>query len=131
MSFVNPLHYPVNPTQFSSYSSLVGATPNSQSSSQFISPFRRRLPQQLYTPISKWRNATGRTNIVHPAISFDFRGYKKQGIPMRDLSIADPHVVDRILEDPGATVLAHTGLQRITFRIIVSSFPIVFFDENC
>jgi hypothetical protein len=53
MSYVNPLHYPVNPTQFSSYSSLIGATPNSQSSSQFISPSRRRLPQQPYTPTSK------------------------------------------------------------------------------
>ena len=120
MSYVNPLHYPVNSTQFSSYSSLNGATPNSQNSSQFISPFRRRLLQQTYTPASKWRNATGRTNVVHPAISFDYKGYKRQGVPMRDLSARSSHGIGQMIEDPEDTVLAHTGLQRITFRILVS-----------
>lgn len=121
MSYVNPLHYPVNPTQFSSYSSLNGATPQSQTS-QFISPFRRRLPQQPYTPASKWRNATGRTNTVHAAISFDYKGYKRQGVPMRELSARSTHGIGQMIENPEDTVLADTGLQRITFRILVSLF---------
>lgn len=64
--------------------------------------------------------------MVYPAISFDFKGYKRQGVPMRELSAHSIHGIGQIIEDPEYTVLAHTGLQRITFRIQVSFFPLVF-----
>lgn len=129
MSYSNPLHHRPDDKQYSSYSSLNGATVNSHASSQFNSAFRRRLPQLPYTPSSKWHRATGRTNTVHPAISFDFKGYKRQGVPMRELSA---HNIGQKIEDPEYTVLAHTGLQRITFRIQVSFFFFPrLFDRNC
>jgi len=128
MSYVNPLHHPINTTQFSSYNSLNGATANSQATSQFISPFRRRLPQQPYTPTSKWRNATGRTNTVHAAIFFDYKGYKRQGVPMRELCARSIPGISQMIEDPEDLVLDDTGLQRITFRILVSfSFFLLLF----
>ncbi|GLB44466.1 putative glycosyl hydrolase family 79 C-terminal beta domain [Lyophyllum shimeji] len=89
-----------------------------QAASSFISPFRRRLPQPPYTPASKWRAATGRTNQLHSAITFDYLGYSKQGVPMRELSTRSAAALGSMIAGAGDAVLAHTGLARITLRII-------------
>ena len=49
--------------------------------------------------------------MVHPAISFDYKGYKRQGVSMRDLSARSSHEIGQMIEDAEDTVLAHTGLQ--------------------
>ncbi|KAG5639930.1 hypothetical protein DXG03_002328, partial [Asterophora parasitica] len=121
MSYVNPLHAPVSSAQYSPFSSLGGAVQPSASQpsgSSFSSPFRRRLPQPPYTPSSKWRGATGRTNQVHSAIAFDYIGYAKQGIPMRELSTRSANALAQMIGGAGDAVLAHTGVARITLRII-------------
>ncbi|KAF8073326.1 hypothetical protein FPV67DRAFT_1446310 [Lyophyllum atratum] len=120
MSYINPLHPPVPSSRQSQFSSLGGAVQPtaSQTASSFVSPFRRRLPQPPYTPASKWRNATGRLNQVHGAIAFDFLGYAKQGVPMRELSTRSAHALASMIHGAGDVVLAHTGLARITLRII-------------
>ncbi|KAF8165991.1 hypothetical protein B0H34DRAFT_787242 [Crassisporium funariophilum] len=117
MSYVNPLHIPVGSGQQSGYSSLNGAVAGSQQTSQFLSPFRRRMPQPAYAAVGKFRNATGRSNVVHSAISFDYLGHKRQGVPMRELSTRSIPGLAQMIEGAGDKVLAHTGLQRITLRI--------------
>ncbi|KAG5635520.1 hypothetical protein DXG03_005368, partial [Asterophora parasitica] len=120
MSYINPLHPPVSSSQKSQFSSLGGAVQPSaaQSASSFMSPCRRRLPQPPYTPASKWRAATGRTNKVHSAIPFDYLGYSKQGVPMRELSTRSTVALGQMIQGAGDAVLAHTGVARITLRII-------------
>ncbi|GLB34426.1 hypothetical protein LshimejAT787_0113100 [Lyophyllum shimeji] len=120
MAYVNPLHPPVPASQHSQFSTLGGAVKPTaaQTASAFISPFRRRVPQPPYTPASKWRAATGRTNQVHSAITFDYVGYSKQGVPMRELSTRSAAALGSMIVGAGDPVLAHTGLSRITLRII-------------
>ncbi|KAG6917559.1 hypothetical protein DXG01_002028 [Tephrocybe rancida] len=120
MSYLNPLHPPVRSSNQSQYSALDGAlySSSSQPTSSFLSPTRRRLPQQPYTPASKWRAATGRLDQVHNAIMFDYAGYAKQGVPMRELSARSGTVLASMIQGGKDTVLAHTGLARITFRIL-------------
>lgn len=123
MSYINPLHTPVSASNRSQFSSLGGAVSGAPAPAQFLSPFRRRLPQAQYTPSSKWKNATGRLNQLHNAISFDYLGYTKQGVPMRELSTRGAHALSSMIHGANDKVLAHTGLVRITFRIIVSPPP--------
>ncbi|RDB19892.1 hypothetical protein Hypma_013120 [Hypsizygus marmoreus] len=117
MSYLNPLHPPVTTAHRSQFSSLGGAVHGS-SPSTFLSPFRRRLPQAPYTPSSKWRNATGRLNEIHSAITFDFIGYSRQGVPMRELSTRSANALSQMIQGAEDHVLAHTGLARITLRIL-------------
>ncbi|KAF9463659.1 hypothetical protein BDZ94DRAFT_1163524 [Collybia nuda] len=118
MSYINPLHAPVSAANRSQFSSLGGAVNSTPTPGQFLSPFRRRLPQAPYTPSSKWRNATGRLNQLHSAISFDYLGYSKQGVPMRELSTRGTHALASMIHGANDPVLAHTGLVRITLRIL-------------
>ncbi|KAG6845549.1 hypothetical protein H0H87_007793 [Tephrocybe sp. NHM501043] len=117
MAYNNPLHPPIRSTNQSQYSSLDGAL-HSSSSPTFLSPTRLRLPQQSYTPASKWRTATGRLSQVHKAIAFDYPGYSRQGVSMRELSARSINTLASIIQGGGDSVFAHTGLARITLRIL-------------
>jgi hypothetical protein len=119
MSYINPLHAPVAPTNRSAYSSLGGAVHGAPTPSRFLSPFRRRLPQAPYTPSSKWKLATGRLNQLHNTVTFDYLGYTKQGVPMRELSTRGAHALASMIQGANDAVLSHTGLTRITIRILV------------
>ncbi|KAG6916458.1 hypothetical protein DXG01_006725 [Tephrocybe rancida] len=108
MSYHNPLHPPVRTAYQSQFSALSGAVQPA-----FLSPMRRRVPQQLYTP--KSRSLSGR---AHSPISFDHPGYSKQGIQMRELTARSVAALASIIQGAGDAVLAHTGLPRITLRIL-------------
>ena len=117
MSYTNPLHYSGAPS--SSFSSLSSACYGAaQQNSSFISPRRRRLPQAAYTP-GKWNGATGRVTAVHHPITFDYIGYHKQGVPMRELSARGAHALSQMIQGSSDLVFARTGIQRITFHILV------------
>ncbi|CAA7259433.1 unnamed protein product [Cyclocybe aegerita] len=118
MAHINPLHAPIYPIQHSGYSSLSGAMPAQAP----LPSGRKRLPQEPYTPASKWHNSTGRSNPVEAAIYFDYKGYKRQGVSMRELSARSVPGLFAMLEGGSDTVLAHTGLSRITFRIKAGLF---------
>lgn len=117
MSYVNPLHPPVSSSNRSDYSSLGGAVKTSSSR-------RRRLPQVPWTSASKWQNATGRSGQLHNAITFDVIGYPQQGFPMRELSTRSARALGEMMQGANDQVLSHTGLAKITLRIMVSCiFP--------
>ncbi|EAU82744.2 hypothetical protein CC1G_10649 [Coprinopsis cinerea okayama7 len=116
MASTNPLHAPVSSAQYSSYSSLSGALIDP--SHKFESPFRRWLPQSSYTPASKWRSTTGTDGHQIPAISFDFIGHSKQGVPMRELNMRSLSALAQMMDRANESVFASSGLQRITLRIM-------------
>ncbi|EDR16178.1 uncharacterized protein LACBIDRAFT_321426 [Laccaria bicolor S238N-H82] len=114
----NPLHPPIPSTFQSPFNALSGAVVCSANAPPFVSPFRRRLPQIPYTPSSKWRNVTGRTNLVHSPVHFDYLGYTRQGVPMRELSTRGAHALSSMIVGATDQVFVHTGLSRITLYII-------------
>ncbi|KAG6907989.1 hypothetical protein DXG01_006645 [Tephrocybe rancida] len=115
MSYANPLHPPVRYTQRSQYSSLCGAT---GFGTAFLSPTRQRMPQKPYTPTSKWDLAMGQNARLHSAIQFDHVGYTNQSIQMRELTARSSTALEAIIQGANDPVFAHTGLERITLRII-------------
>ncbi|EAU82617.1 hypothetical protein CC1G_07899 [Coprinopsis cinerea okayama7 len=116
MAHVNPLHSPVSSAQYSSYSSLSGALIDP--GHKFESPFRRWLPQKSYVPPSKWRQATATNNRHLPPLSFDYIGFKKQGIPMRELSARSITALGQMIAGANDPVFASTGLKSVTLRIM-------------
>ncbi|GLB36894.1 hypothetical protein LshimejAT787_0311810 [Lyophyllum shimeji] len=122
MAFNNPLHPPVAPAQRSTYTTLGNALDCGAEPSQPLSPCVRRLPQARWTPACKWKLATGRTNALHSAVTFDVHGYgySKQGVPMRELSTRSANALAEVVRGADDQVLAHTGLRRIILRILVS-----------
>jgi hypothetical protein len=124
MSYVNPLHPPVSPLYRSQFSTLGDAvsSPHTHTQSQFLSPTRRRLPQQRYIPSSKyqWRATTGRLPHLHPLISFDYTNHNRQGVSMLELTTRSMHAVRTMIQGADDQVFAGTGLARITLRIMVS-----------
>ena len=120
MAYTNPLHSPLSIPSYSSYSSLGEAMNSTPTPSQFVSPYRRRLPQAPYTPSSKWKNAIGRSNHLQSPITFDYLGYSKQGISMDEVRTRGIGALLRMIQGPDDLVLAHTDLERINLRIIVS-----------
>ncbi|KAG5637803.1 hypothetical protein H0H81_003135 [Sphagnurus paluster] len=117
MSYINPLHPPVTSSQRSQYSSLCGAVPTSAPSTH-VGPFRRRLPQPPYTPASKWRNAMGRLDPVQSAITFEYTNMPNQGVSMREMSVRSGAALASMVKGASDAVLAHSGVSRITLRII-------------
>ncbi|KAG5650941.1 hypothetical protein H0H81_010478 [Sphagnurus paluster] len=117
MSYINPLHPPVASSQRSQFSSLGGAVPVSAPQTH-TGPFRRRLPQPPYTPASKWRNATGRLNPLHSAITFEYANLPNQGVSMREMSVRSGAALASMVKGAGDAVLAHAGVARINLRII-------------
>ncbi|KAK7050228.1 hypothetical protein R3P38DRAFT_2503309 [Favolaschia claudopus] len=80
----------------------------------FASSTRRRLPLEQFKP-AQWRSATS-PNAVHRSISFDYAGMPlRQGVSMKDLRLKGTSAPLLGAHDP---VLAHTGMQRIVFRIM-------------
>lgn len=113
-------HYP-NPTHAQgprggqNYSIVHGSVPQR---SNFTSPTRRRVPFEPYSPTQGWKVLTGRTQQIHSAVSFDYPGQARQGVSMRELRLKGVSAPMQGANDP---VLAHTGLQRIVFRILVNN----------
>ncbi|KAF9522487.1 hypothetical protein CPB83DRAFT_917136 [Crepidotus variabilis] len=108
----NPLHCPLRASQQSSYSSLGGAVPSGTSS------LIRRLPQAMYTPSGKWHSANSRPG-SHPPVTFDYPGHHNQGVRMQHLIAQD---CSGLITGGTDRVLAHTGLQKITFRIMWTGY---------
>lgn len=119
MSYTNPLHPPSGSYAVSSYSTLSSAVYGSKPSSPFISPNRRRLPQQPYTPSSKWKTATGRTMQLYQPIVFDYIGHSKQGVPMRELLSRNTHALAQMIQGANDQIFSKSGLARINFHILV------------
>ncbi|KAG6899690.1 hypothetical protein C0993_007890 [Termitomyces sp. T159_Od127] len=110
MSYVNPLHPPVRAGQQSRFSSI-----NRALEPALDSPTRRRVPQQIYVPNSKGMPAPGRR---HAPITFDHPGYSKQGVQMREFVSRSSSALASTVQGAGDAVLAHTGISRITLRIM-------------
>lgn len=81
---------------------------------------RRLLPQPSYTPVSKWKAATGAPDPRLPVITFDYVGQQKQGIPMRELSARNIGALGQMLQGANDPVFAETGLKKIVLRILAS-----------
>ncbi|KAF8967502.1 hypothetical protein BDZ97DRAFT_1755928 [Flammula alnicola] len=79
MSYVNPLHGHLQPTQKSGYSAIGGAVPPPGAQ-----PTRYRLNQPIYSPSSKFHAAMGRAGF--PDIKFDWTGYNGSGCSVVTLS---------------------------------------------
>ncbi|KAF8060682.1 hypothetical protein FPV67DRAFT_1423342 [Lyophyllum atratum] len=129
MSYDNPLHPALPAAQRSRYSSLGNAI-SGPGTSQFLSSCVRRVPQVPWTPSCKWKLATGRTTQVHNAITFDYLGYSKQGVHMRELSSRSLHALGTMINGAYDQVLAHTGLPRISFRILWPGYEHVEWVRN-
>ncbi|KAF9523244.1 hypothetical protein CPB83DRAFT_737916, partial [Crepidotus variabilis] len=113
----NPLHCPLRASQQSSYSSLRGGVASGMSS------LIRRLPQAMYTPSGKWQSANSRPG-SHPPVTFDYPGHHNQGVRLQDLIAQD---CSSLIVGGTDRVFAQTGLQKITFRIMVSGYTSPFF----
>lgn len=118
MSYINPLHPPVPPSQISPYSTLEGAIGIPKP----LSPGRHPLPQQPYIPASKWTRAMGRNVHLHAAIQFDHIGYDGQGVRMCELLARCNVTIATFMQGARDAVLSYTDRDRISFRIIVR-FP--------
>ncbi|KAL0570689.1 hypothetical protein V5O48_011264 [Marasmius crinis-equi] len=106
MSYTNPLHTPASSITRSSYSSLGSAMP--QPSTSTGSSTRRRVPQ---TPVGK---------SSHPpsnAIAFDYVGYPKSGMPLRELHARGPHALQQMMQGANDPVLANTRSRKIALNI--------------
>ena len=114
MSYANPLHNPVSSSQKSAYSALGNAMPSKAPDTSG----RIRLPQTTFSPTSKWHGTTGKANLA-PTIQFDYKGHSKQGVSMRELAARGVPEICLMIQGGEDKVLAHTGLQRVTFRILV------------
>ncbi|KAG6815962.1 hypothetical protein H0H87_009875 [Tephrocybe sp. NHM501043] len=107
MAYTNPLHPPVHPTAHSQFSTISGAL-----QPQYLSATRQHIPQQ---PYYSSKPGSGR---VHAPIAFDHPGYAKQGVQMRELTMRSIGALASVIQNAGDAVLAHTGLSRITLRIM-------------
>jgi hypothetical protein len=119
MSYTNPLYH--TSSTRAGYPALTGPMNDNPTPSQFISPFRRRIPQKPFTPASKWRVTRGLGTLLQDRIIFDYVGHSKQGISIVEASARGVPYVAQAIKDPNDLVLAQTGLSRIMFRIIVSA----------
>lgn len=115
MSYVNPLHPPILPSQISTYSTLEGAVGTVES----LPPARYPLPQPSYIPTSKWARAMGKSVPLHAPIAFDYIGYNGQGVQLRELFARSDAAITTIIQDARDAVLPLTERERISFRIIV------------
>ncbi|KAJ7703526.1 hypothetical protein B0H17DRAFT_922023 [Mycena rosella] len=109
--YPNPAHAH-GPRSGQTYSIIQGPTPQSFN---FISPTRRRVPLVPYSPTQGWKVVTGRTQPLHSTVSFDYPGQARQGVSMREFRLKGNSTP---IQGAGDLVLAHTGLQRIVFRIL-------------
>ncbi|PPR04857.1 hypothetical protein CVT24_007245 [Panaeolus cyanescens] len=116
MSYVNPLHAPIQNNAKSGFSSLAGAFPASAGGAP-VSDKRRRLAQTIYYPSAKWQNATKRSPASAP-ITFDYRGRKGYGVSMTDLSARSIPNIMSLVENADEKVLVSSGHTKITFRIM-------------
>ncbi|KAG6894897.1 hypothetical protein C0992_004055 [Termitomyces sp. T32_za158] len=124
MSYVNPLHPLVHPSQISHYSTLEGAVNITRS----LPRTRHPLPQQLYIPNSKWARAMGKNNCLHPAIQFDHIGYDGQGVQMREFLARSEASIGAMIQGARDAVLSHVERGRISFRIMWPGYEHV---ESC
>ncbi|KAJ7093382.1 hypothetical protein B0H15DRAFT_776758 [Mycena belliarum] len=95
------------------------AHPSDANPSGFVSPTRRRLPFVPYSPSQAWKLQLGRSQPLHSKISFDYSGQSRQGVSMRDLRVNRDFIAR--LHGASDPVLQYPGLQKIVFRIQVSS----------
>ncbi|KDR84438.1 hypothetical protein GALMADRAFT_713250 [Galerina marginata CBS 339.88] len=117
MTYSNPLHPPIAGGYASNYTALAPAV--SGGGARGDTAYCKRLPQGVYTPASKWHAATGRTNDVHAPISFNRKGANRRaGVSVVELNGRSIQELSAILEGGDDRVLADTGRQRITFRIM-------------
>ncbi|KAK6978107.1 hypothetical protein R3P38DRAFT_3334314 [Favolaschia claudopus] len=79
--------------------------PHHPQPSAFVSPTRRRVPMEIYSP-GQWKTATANTHL-YPPICFDLTGRP------RHQGTAAP------IQGAGDPVLGYTGLQRVIFRIMI------------
>ncbi|KAE9404181.1 hypothetical protein BT96DRAFT_955715 [Gymnopus androsaceus JB14] len=116
--YVNPLHPSVRPSNTSTYSSLSSANQGSYPPSTFTAPNRKRVPQSPYAPSGKWQSASGRMQPLYNPISFDYKGYSKQGFPMQELCVRGEYALEQMMQDAKDLVLAHAShLRKITIHI--------------
>ncbi|KAJ7726752.1 hypothetical protein B0H16DRAFT_1471227 [Mycena metata] len=81
--------------------------------STFNSPTRRRLPLDCYRPAG-WKSSITRPHL-HAPIFFDYPGQARQGVSMRELRLKGTSTP---IQGANDLLFAHTGLQRVVFRLI-------------
>ncbi|KAF7306233.1 hypothetical protein MIND_00413900 [Mycena indigotica] len=108
---------PLNPQQLQTKHTNTPPPPRKITMS-FTSPTKRRVTPRPYKP-ADWRVQRSTNHLMQSPISFDYRhtsaSLAGQGVAMRDLRLQGN--ATRI-EGANDLVLAHSGLARITFRII-------------
>ncbi|KAF9002283.1 hypothetical protein BDQ17DRAFT_1483524 [Cyathus striatus] len=112
MPHYSTIHIPIPPTKQSSYSSLSGATAITQP--EFISRTRRRVPQSPYVPPSYGKYCSA---YLHKPISFDYVGYKGQGVNMADMSSRSMVALSQMVAGANDVVFG-PGIQKMNFCII-------------
>lgn len=117
MSYRNPLHTISVPS--TSYTSL--GAPSAPKQSSHSHPRRVKLPLEVNSPSSKWRNHVGRTSGVKP-ITFDWRGRQPgEGVKMVELAMRGYEQLANELIG-GHDLVFKTGLTKITFHIMVRDY---------
>lgn len=106
---------------YSHYSTLNGANAIVGKGHQFVSPTRQWVPQQAFKP-ANWNPQMAASSPKNRAIVFDLRGQAgaSQGVQMRKLVTQAASILDA----PSDLVFAQFGIQRIQFRIEVSTLSI-------
>ncbi|KAL0575336.1 hypothetical protein V5O48_006638 [Marasmius crinis-equi] len=105
MSYANPLHTPVGSINRSSYSTLGSAMPQPAASAGPST--RRRVPQ---APVGK--------SCPSNTIAFDYIGYPKLGMPLREIHARGPQALQQMMQGANDLVLANTRLRKITLHIL-------------
>lgn len=121
MPYTNPLHPPVVSTQSTSFNSIGMAVTTPPHPSQFISSTRQLLPQESKT------SAAARSQRSAPAIPFDYIGFHKQGVPMRELSSRGIFALGSMIVSANEQIFVRSNLKSIVLRIVVCtpSFRII------
>ncbi|KAJ7487367.1 hypothetical protein B0H11DRAFT_2157182 [Mycena galericulata] len=110
--YPNPAHPHGTPRGGQSYSLSYGPA---QPRPAFSSSTRRAVPLQAYSPTQGWKATMERTRELHAPVRYDYPGQAHQGVSMRELRAKGPMAP---IQGANDAVFAHTGLNRIVFRII-------------
>ncbi|KAG5636500.1 hypothetical protein H0H81_007810 [Sphagnurus paluster] len=92
--------------------------PSAPLSARAILPSVEHSDPEAWAPSAKWKLATGRSTQLHGAIAFDYVGYSKQGVPMRELCTRSTTALASMITRANEQVLAHTSISRIALRIL-------------
>ncbi len=115
MAYINTLHPQVK--EIAAYSSLGRAVIPEE-----LSPFWKKSLPGGYAHSSKWTATVGSPGKYRP-VYFDIVGRRGSGVPVSELLSRGYYGMSASMNGAYDEVLAHTGLHRITFRLVVRVYP--------